>query len=145
MTRRLLAALCLLLPLAASPACCPDPRVVPDDPVRPPPVVVADPDAAGEIRAVLEAFAAAAAEGSFEDAYALLSGHHRARYSVETLRRDHEEAGSEAQALIDRLKAALASGAEPLVEGEGATFPLGGGLSIGLVYEEKYWRIDRLR
>ncbi len=97
------------------------------------------------IRQTLASFVDAITAKDFRSAYALLSARHRARYSVATLRRDYDRAGAEAPATLDRIQAALASGATPLIEGETALFPLGGGLSVGLVREGARWRIDRLR
>ncbi len=120
-----------LLALAAL-ACAAGPRPAAPASLRPSP---------GE---TLDRFTAALSAQRWPEAYALLSGRWRARYTPARLAADWSLAGPVGRDAADRARALLAAGQPWAVRGQTATLVVGEGRAAVLVEEDGGWRVDAL-
>jgi hypothetical protein len=93
---------------------------------------------------VLERFAAAAEDGRWEEAYALLSARWRARTSPARLEADWRASGPVGPEAAARVLALLRSGAPLTVGRREALLPVAEGRRARLVAENGGWRVDAL-
>ncbi|MGI5865560.1 MAG: hypothetical protein ACOX6T_26355 [Myxococcales bacterium] len=93
-------------------------------------------------QAALRAFLDATEAGDFEAAYRLLAGSWRARYTPERLAADFDQVEGAARERLTR--AALAASREPIIAGNTAELPVGGGKCVRLVKEDDGWKIQAL-
>ena len=89
-------------------------------------------------------FAAAAEEGRWDEAWALLSARWRARTTPAGLARDWKGSGPIGPDAAARVLALLRSGAPLALSGREATLPVGTGRRARLVVEEGAWRVEAL-
>ena len=90
---------------------------------------------------VLGAFIAAAEARDFEQAYRLLCGSLRARYTPERLQRDFDSEPL-AKERLERARQALRQ--EAILRGDFAEFPVGAGKAVRLVRENGAFRVASL-
>lgn len=95
-------------------------------------------------RATLKAFLDAEHSGDFSEAFALLSGDLRARYTPARLQADFERDRALAEEKLARVRAALESNVAMKIEGHRAELPLAAGRAVKLVEEAEGWKVESL-
>ncbi len=113
----------------------------------PPAPVASCPAASSEApdaRAALERFLNATEARRFEEAYSLLAGNWRARYTPARLADDFSAARGTAQDLLARARAAAARPLRLLEGGARAELAVGDGKAVRLVRELDGWKVESL-
>ncbi len=99
---------------------------------------------AEEAGQVLGRFAAAVRRDRRDEAWPLLSGRWRARSTPAPLAADLSASGRVGREAAERVEALLATGQQPVVEGDRATLAVGEEKAARLLLEGGQWRVDSL-